>query len=229
MKRETTQWVRTDAIVPHPDNVNKMSDKMLAKLKRNIEESAGPDGEMLIPPIIVRSLEKSAAFTAEHAAGKLQIVDGEHRWVIRRALNHDLSEVSVWKGLSDERAVQYLLTLNYIHGDPISKKRRQLIQSLVSYTSDAEGLAEFLPDSMVDIIRSAESAGSEAAGKASENAKRVSRIEPLTVFVEPEQGEAIRRAIETKLAELDPEHQLVEVREGTALAAICRAFLGVGV
>lgn len=228
MKRDTTQWVRTDVLVPHPDNVNKMSEKMLAKLRRNIEDS-GTENAVLMPPIIVRSLEKSVAFTEEHAAGKLQIIDGEHRWLVRRAMNLEMCEVSVWPGVTDERAIQYLLTLNYIHGDPITKKRRQLLQSLVSFTSDAEGLAEILPDSLEDIIRSAEKAGSEAAGKASESAKRVTRIEPLTVFVQPDQGEVIRRAIETKLVELDPEHQNVECREGTALAAICRAFLGVGV
>jgi hypothetical protein len=219
MDRRTSVWVPVDMLVPHPSNSNKMSDEMFAKLEANVTLG----GEL--PIVIVRSLELSEAFTEERDAGKLQIIDGEHRWRLAGKLTRKEIEVRVWPGVSDSRAEMLLLTLNHIHGDPDKAKRARAIRNLAEIEPDLDALATYLPERADEIRKLVEEINREAVQDATQRARKVSAREPMTIFVMPDQAEKILRAIKTAYIELDAKHQNADCEEGEALAHVCSTYL----
>lgn len=217
--RPTTVWVPIDTVLPHPDNPNRMSDDVYQKLCANIDQSG------FVPPIVVRSLEMSQRFTEEFDAEKLQIIDGEHRMKYCLERGHKTVQVFIVPGLSDERAAQLLLTMNRLHGRDQPQKRRELVKGLAEEMSPEE-LAAYLPEDVDSIVRMITEESREAIDNATEVASGVVMRTPMTIFVTDEQSHTIREAMRTKLLEIDPDEEIVECRDGAALAAVCEHYLG---
>lgn len=219
--RPTSEWMPIDRLVPHPANANEMTPEMMEKLEKNIAET----GQM--PPIIVRSLESTVEFTDELEAGKLQIIDGEHRWRLMKARGATEVEVRIWANISDDRAKVLLLTLNRLHGRDNAAKRNKLIRELAELTDDTEGLAAILPESVETLTKTVTETTKPAVEDAKQRAAEISTQQPFTVFMEPTQAEVVRRAIKQWLTENDPDRSIQQCREGAALAGICVDFVDV--
>lgn len=219
MDRPTTEWVDVDRLVPHPDNPNKMSPEEFEKLEANV----GENGE--IPPLIVRTLELTQAFMPECEDDLLQIIDGEHRWRLAKKRGDKVVEIRVWRGITDARAKQLLLTLNRLHGKDDKAKRSRLIRDLAELEPDAEILSTILPETKAQIETMIEEVTREAVTNATSRARSLSEREPMTIFCLPDQAEVIRRAIRLAQEGMDERHQHVDCEEGEALAAISRDYL----
>lgn len=180
----------------------------------NIEQTGN------IPPIIVRTLEVSHAYPDEFAGDKLQIIDGEHRWKYAKETGQAEIEVRIWTGISDIRADVLLAAFNHTHGESDPKKRRQLLRGILEIENDAEALATVLPESTEELVKAALAVAEAKVGEAKKAARALSRVEPLTVFVLPEQGERIRAAIQMAKDEVES-----ECMEGAALELICSLFI----
>lgn len=196
-----------------------MDEETFAKLHANIDTSGH------YPPLIVRSLELSIRFADEFKQGKYQLLDGEHRWRDQSGRGAEEIEVRVWTGISDDRAVQLLLTLNRLQGEDDKKKRNALIRDLYQLESDPEALSSLLPEDVKTITAIVQEASRAAVTDAQDRAKSISRQEPITIWSEPDQAEVIRRALRYWLTAEDPDDRIQNCREGAALAAICGAYL----
>ncbi len=215
--RPTTEWVDIGRLVAHPDNPNRMNDEEFAKLEANV----GPDGQM--PPLIVRSLELTQAFDEERQLDKLQIIDGEHRWILAKKRNDSTIEVRVWCDVTDQKAKQLLLTLNRLHGRDDKLRRGKLIQDLYDIEPDHEVLSTILPETSKQIETILEEINREAVENATSKARKISERHPMTIFVLPDQAEQIRRAI--KIAKANMGESLTDCEEGEALAIVAGRFL----
>lgn len=122
--------IALNLLLPHPDNANRMSPRLMEKLVNHIREH----GEY--PPLIVRP-------HPQHA-GHYQILDGHHRAEALRQLHHTAAQCEIWN-VDDQRATVLLLTLNRLHGEDDPRKRGALIARL-SESFDARALARMLPD-----------------------------------------------------------------------------------
>lgn len=225
--RETTRWVPIDQVVPHPDNANRMNARMREKLVRLIDESDR------VPPLIVRSLEESEAFVDLHEAGKLQLLDGEHRWLAMNEIHDrdpsrfDVIEVKIFHGVTDIVAKQYLATFNNIHGEDVPERRAALVRALVEEFG-LKRSAEILPENeerIQSIVASTRERAKQESVSLAQRVSRVSSLQPMTVYGPAEDVEIIRRAIRSVLND-DEELAEVQGREGIALAKICREWLG---
>lgn len=211
------------------------------KLRANIESSraaaaanadqATPDGgeallcdTYFVPPVIVRSLERTVEFKTDQAEGRLQILDGEHRWRVLKQMGETEIEVRIWRGVTDERAWTYLLTINELRGTKNKRRRAELIQNLMETEDDAEAWAAILPENIEEIKKAAGEVAAKAVEKIRQNTE-IRRQEPMTLFVLPEHAEVIREAIKLqsdKLAHVE------ECIEGAALSTICQHWLSSG-
>jgi len=214
--RPTSQWVKIDRLVPHPENANEMTPEMMAKLRQNIDETGN------VPPVIVRSLENSVEYTDLFEHDKLQILDGEHRWKDRVDAGAKEIEVRIWPNISDEKAKILLLTLNRLQGKDNRAKRNKLIRDLAELVEgDPDELAAVLPETIENITAMVNESTQVAVENAKKAAESISQQEPLTIFVGPAQGEEIRAAIKLWLDNNDHDRLITTCREGAALSAIC--------
>lgn len=217
-RKPTSIWVPIDTVVPHPLNANMMSDEQRAKLDASI-------GTWEFAPCIVRSLEMSEDFKAEHAAGKLQCLDGEHRW--RREIDRGASEIEVrvWKGVPDTRAVLLLKTLNPLRGEHDKKKDAELLRILHAASPDPAELAKILPETEDQIRRIIAELDRGDVQDATTRARAITMRTPLMVYCGPGQVEIIRRALREQMRRMDAAHQTVDCEDGEALSMICQAYL----
>ena len=118
-------------LVAHPDNANRMPPRLLKKLIAHIQMR----GEY--PPLIVRPLQDG---TCE----RHQILDGHHRALALKQLQHTHARCEVWN-VDDDQASMLLLTLNRLHGEDDPHKRGALLARL-NQTHDLKSLAKMLPD-----------------------------------------------------------------------------------
>jgi len=215
MPRETTVWVPISRIVPHPDNPNKMSKELYEKLRANI------DMDQRYPPLVVRSMERTVQFPDLMEADKLQLLDGEHRLKLLTDLGHKDVEVAIWRDVSDEKAMHYLLTLNRIEGEDDPAKRRHLLRSLLDISGNAAELAAVIPENVEEIEKAMAAEVAAAMAGAGAAMAALNQSEIITVFCSPGQAETIKSAIKRWQTDNDPARQITEHREGAALADIC--------
>jgi hypothetical protein len=115
---------------PHPNNANRMSPAMLAKLKTHIERTGNYE------PLIVRPHpDEPDAY---------QLINGHHRAKILQSLNHHTAACLIWN-LTDTQTNLLLATINRIEGEDIPARRLALLESLAQ-TESAESLAALLPE-----------------------------------------------------------------------------------
>lgn len=223
---QTSVWVPIDDVVPHPKNPNEMDETMTRKLAAGI---AAVEGQYT--PIVVRSLERSEDYKDLHADGKFQILDGEHRWKQEKSSGAPTIHVCVWTNITDAVALVLLTSLNGIRGASNKRKRSTLLKDLYARTGDIEAMSSVLPMEAKDIRKLVEEDPAAAAARIEAGATmdRLSRMEPLTIFVLPSHKSTVQSAIKRWLDEHDPRSLIVEAREGHALAALCEESAPAGV
>ncbi len=115
---------------------------MLAKLTRGVRETLEDFGE--VPPIIVRDIADSKD------GCKWEIIDGEHRWRVFQNLRiPEIPYISLGK-VSDTKAKILTSQLNWLRGEPDSRKYASMIESILEDRDDRftlEDLALRLPES----------------------------------------------------------------------------------
>ncbi len=126
-----------DLLDAHPENANAMSPELLEKLIAHIRETGH------CPPLIVRP-------HPEHQ-GRYQLLDGHHRAIALRKLNHTHAACEVWD-VDDDQATMLLLTLNRLHGEDDPQQRGMLLKRL-SQHMEIETLASKLPEDVDRINR----------------------------------------------------------------------------
>lgn len=125
---ESLKLIPLSDLQPHPLNANLMSEELRAKVATNIQRSGR------YPPLIVRPLPN----------GRSEILDGEQRFHVLRALSQAHAWCYEWP-CSDDEALILLATLNRLEGQDIPGKRAALIAELQAHESLAE-LARLLPE-----------------------------------------------------------------------------------
>lgn len=136
-------------LIPNNWNPNVVDQAKMVKLRAGIIRLLKEAGTL--PPIVVRPYPKKP--------GKYQIIDGFHRWKILQELGKKTIRVTV---LNVKRSTAKILTstLNYLRGDPDSKKYSELVAALVSDDGmKPEEIAVFLPEdenTLRDILESSE-------------------------------------------------------------------------
>lgn len=96
------EQVAIDSLDPNPWNPNRMNKKMLAKLRRVLDEYGA------VANVIVRPHPETP--------GRFQIIDGFHRWSVQKERGEDMIGVTILD--ADDRAAKKLtVILNETHGD----------------------------------------------------------------------------------------------------------------
>lgn len=117
--------VATSDLSPNPWNPNAQSDFMFEKQQASVREMS------FLDPILVRQVE-----------GKLQIIDGEHRWKAASKLGEKKVSVIDLGEVSDHEAKQLTILLNELRGKPERNALAQLITELT--TGDGGDLAKLV-------------------------------------------------------------------------------------
>jgi len=119
-------WLPPDVLVPNPWNPNKMDAFMYAKALESVKEYG------FVDPVTARPFK-----------GKLQIIDGEHRWKVALDLRLDLIPIFVIE-LDDRKAKKLTILLNELRGniDPVGMT--ELLKELMAEES-IESLTTSLP------------------------------------------------------------------------------------
>ncbi len=104
-------------LLPHPENSNFLNAELLRKLRRNIERGG------MYEPLIARPHPMER--------GKFQIVHGNNRLRVLKALNHKAAHCLIWD-IGDDQTRLYLATLNRLAGNDIQERRAVLMENLLS-------------------------------------------------------------------------------------------------
>lgn len=216
------ETVPIEKVVPHPDNSNEMNDRTRERIRRHIAESHR------YPVVIVRSLESSVAFEALHAEGKYQCLDGQHRGEIIADIGLKTIDVDVWEGVTDQKALLLLATLNH-GGDDNPIRRGQLIARLIKdMEEEPDHLELYLPETAGDIRRMAQLTPSEkklvtfraGEGGGTGRGARPQGGFPLEVFLPNRAAaEKVRAKINEWLKQNDPSRRTAYC-EGLALMGL---------
>ena len=140
-----------DKLRPHPENDNRESPAVFAKLVATIRE------EGFAQPIVVRSADEGGPF----ADGMVEILGGEWRW--RAAKKLHMAEVPVYDlgAVSDLRARKLIINLNKLHGEPDQDALAALVKSiaaeggesaLASLPFDEDFLRDLLDDQAAGVL-----------------------------------------------------------------------------
>jgi len=208
------QMADADQLIAHPGNANVMPAEFLEKLKGHIARSGR------YPALVVRSLGNSKDFAREQP--KLQILDGHHRLIVLKELDHQKVRVDNWGDLSDSQAQLLVATLNRLQGQDDAEKRAQLLAGLQQDLdlSTAE-LAELLPETPEDLgkLLALNDPPAELAQPDDEQLAL-----PWTVFATVEQIAVIEEAIAVA-CESNPTAQQGDTPQGRALCFVAQDFL----
>lgn len=181
------QSIELSRLVPHPDNPNRMSKAVLAKLVRNIKRT-GRYEPLVVRPCQDKDCNPEQASGIEHR-DCFQIINGHHRHKALKQLGYDTAEVLVWD-IDDEQTDILLATLNRLGGSDILEKKLSLLRRLNKRIKSGE-LAKLLPQTAGQIERLAnlEMPSRPAEPMASRFAN------PLVFFVNDKQQQVIEKAL----------------------------------
>lgn len=126
MAKPDVVWLPPDVLVPNPWNPNKMDAFMYARAMESIKEYG------FVDPV-----------TARPWKGKLQIIDGEHRWKVASDLKLDLIPIFVIE-LDDKKAKKLTILLNELRGNADPSSMSELLKDLME-SETVESLAMTLP------------------------------------------------------------------------------------
>jgi ParB/RepB/Spo0J family partition protein len=194
-----------DRLVEHPDNPNRMSKAVFAKLVRHIEQTG------LYEPLIVR--------LAPGRAGFYQIINGHQRYQALRQLGHENAHVVIWL-IDDEQTDVFLATLNRLCGRDTLDKKLPLLRRIVEAGARAcPALAKRLPYTSTQLERlTAQRTRKSRTGTGAQ----VFAI-PMVFYVGAEQQQIIEDAIgRVEMAAVKNR----SARRSQALAYIAASFMG---
>ncbi|HUW99389.1 MAG TPA: ParB/RepB/Spo0J family partition protein [Phycisphaerae bacterium] len=190
----TLRWLALDALEPHPENANRMSPDLLAKLKGHIERTGRYEPLIVRPMAATLSREPKASASARPpvAAGRrYQILNGHHRAQSLRELGHRRARCDVWE-VGDEEARVLLATLNRLQGrdDP---KARALLAAHLAEGRSAKDLARLLPEPADAVERLLRLASPPPAPAAPDSLEPLPQA--LTFFLSEEQHALVSEAL----------------------------------
>jgi len=119
---------------PNPFNPNRQASEVFVREKRSIERHG------FIAPIIAREVE-----------GRLQIVDGEHRWRAAQELGLTRLPVVNLGAVSESDARRLVVLLNELKGEPEPALLADLLKTLIKDGSTSAELAEAFPMEAAEI------------------------------------------------------------------------------
>ncbi|MGB2998861.1 MAG: ParB/RepB/Spo0J family partition protein [Phycisphaerae bacterium] len=137
----TLKWIPLEALDPHPENANRMTEHLFEKLKGHLERTGRYE------PLVVRPLGEA----------RYQILNGHHRVRALAALGHTHARCDVWE-VDDAEARLLLATLNRLEGKDDPSARALLLSHLAEGRS-VEELSRLLPeppDAVERLLRLAE-------------------------------------------------------------------------
>ncbi len=151
------RWVPLEALEPHPENANRMPDRLLAKLKRHVQRT-GRYEPLLVRPLPARHERRPEGrrgvrprqdsgrpgHRASETEHRYQVLNGHHRARVLKELGHTHARCDVWD-VDDEEARVLLATLNRLEGRDDPSARADLVARLAKGRS-AEELAALLPE-----------------------------------------------------------------------------------
>lgn len=210
----TLRWIPLADLEPHPENSNRMPDRLLAKLRQHIERTG------LYEPLVVRPLPAPAgAEAARHVEGALapdapapdqalpgaaappdapapvggryQILNGHHRARVLGDLGHTHARCDVW-AVGDADARLLLATLNRLEGRDDPAARARLVARLASGPGGAD-LARLLPEPPDAVERLRRLAERPPGPAAPEDAVPPAR--PMTFFLADEPYALVAEAL----------------------------------
>jgi ParB-like chromosome segregation protein Spo0J len=169
------QSIALDKLEFHPDNPNRQSKIIFAKLVRNIEQIGRYE------PLVVRPCPGKA--------GSFQIINGHHRCRALAKLGYETADCIVWH-IDDEQTDILLATLNRLGGSDQLSKKLKLLKRLNKKILTGE-LAKLLPQTPKQIERLINLKKPNAPAKM--NAQCFAN--PLVFFVNDTQQQQIERAL----------------------------------
>lgn len=125
-----TKNIALNLLVSHPQRLQRAAEKVLYKLKRQIEASG------CYEPIVVRPHPSQT--------GKFEIINGHSRVMVLKALGRRSALCVIWD-LEDMSAELALATVNSLAGAEIPERRAALLAGLLSRFSESE-LEDLLPE-----------------------------------------------------------------------------------
>jgi len=137
----TLKWIPLETLEPHPENANRMTERLFEKLKGHLERTGRYE------PLVVRPLGEA----------RYQILNGHHRVRALAALGHTHARCDVWE-VDDAEARLLLATLNRLEGKDDPSARALLLAHLAEGRS-VEELSRLLPeppDAVERLLRLAE-------------------------------------------------------------------------
>jgi len=213
------QSIELSQLVPHPDNPNRISKAVLAKLVRNIKRTGRYE------PLVVRPCPKKNCHSCESRnpdaveetkGGCFQIINGHHRHEALRRLGYKAADAVVWD-IDDEQTDILLATLNRLGGSDVLEKKLALLRRLNKRMKSGE-LAKLLPQTAGQIERLANL--KMPSRPAEPTASRFAN--PLVFFVNDKQQQVIEKAL--SLAQEPDKKQTKAAKRAAALACIARYF-----
>ena len=174
------QTVPIEKLVAHPDNPNRMSAKIFAKLVRNIERTGRYE------PIVVRP--KGDSF---------EILNGHHRVKALQQLGFKTVDVVVWD-VDDKEAGILLATLNRLGGSDVLEKKLALLNRL-SKQMQIRTLGKRLPQTATQINRLTKMRRPTTPA----NMNRKSLAGPLVFFLNVKQKKVVENALSRAVSILD--------------------------
>lgn len=194
------QKVPIEKLIAHPDNPNRMSKKIFAKLVRNIERTGRYE------PIVVRP--KGDCF---------EILNGHHRVKALQQLGFKTADVVVWD-VDDKQADILLTTLNRLSGSDVLDKKLALLNRL-SGRMEIRKLAKLLPQSATQINRLTKMRRPTMPA----NLNRRNLAAPLVFFLDNEQQRVVKEAL--SLAQQDGGEKTRAQKNAAALTRIAQCFV----
>jgi ParB-like chromosome segregation protein Spo0J len=173
----TLQWIPLEALEPHPENSNRMPERLLEKLKGHIQRSGRYE------PLVVRPLQ--------NVEGRYQILNGHHRTEVLRQLGHSHARCDVWE-VDDAEARLLLATLNRLEGRDDPAARGRLVAHLAETCPPAD-LAKLLPEPADAVERLLALARPPAAVLDPDDVEPIPR--PMTFFLTEEQHALVTDAL----------------------------------
>ena len=159
----TLQWIPLDALMPHPENSNRLPPHLMKKLKAHIARTG------LYEPLVVRPMPSPASPLttpvpdsrfpvpavdvpgapcpvpgAAVAVTPYQLLNGHHRARVLRELGHTHARCDVWL-VNDADARLLLATLNRLEGRDDPAARGELVARLMQDLSP-DDLVRLLPE-----------------------------------------------------------------------------------
>jgi hypothetical protein len=212
----TLQWIPLEALQAHPENSNRMPDRLVEKLKAHLARTGRYE------PLVVRPLPdndkrggsphppraprqerggcgeppRSDPGTGAQAAGgtgaRYQILNGHHRARALRDLGHTHARCDVWD-VDDDEARLLLATLNRLEGRDDPSRRAALVARLGDGRS-AEDLARLLPEPP-DAVERLRSLASPPPPPPADPEAAAPLPRPMTFFLDEDAAATVREAL----------------------------------